>query len=166
MKALWWTSYGTVRNNIFLSKTIMLISFINYRTTFQGSMSVAEISEQLNLTCIKDHGWHIQVFTCTFWFSPVTVWKYPVLLSAIKSFTFFFFGACLFVFCYFGKPVWGAHGMVAVSSSLPSRFFPYLRWMTHLSLLVCPWAPNWIISLFSGGFFVIKQLWEFITIYQ
>lgn len=28
---------------------------------FQGSMSVAEISEQLNLTSIKDHGWHIQV---------------------------------------------------------------------------------------------------------
>ena len=24
-------------------------------------MSVAEISEQLNLTSIKDHGWHIQV---------------------------------------------------------------------------------------------------------
>ena len=28
---------------------------------WQGSMSVAEISEQLNLTSIKDHGWHIQV---------------------------------------------------------------------------------------------------------
>lgn len=26
----------------------------------KGSMSVAEISEQLNLTSIKDHGWHIQ----------------------------------------------------------------------------------------------------------
>ncbi|EDO28892.1 predicted protein [Nematostella vectensis] len=26
----------------------------------KGSMSVAEISEQLNLACIKDHGWHIQ----------------------------------------------------------------------------------------------------------
>ena len=28
-------------------------------------MSVAEISEQLNLTSIKDHGWHIQVKTFT-----------------------------------------------------------------------------------------------------
>ena len=27
-------------------------------------MSVAEISEQLNLTSIKDHGWHIQVEYC------------------------------------------------------------------------------------------------------
>lgn len=27
----------------------------------QGSMSVADISEQLNLANIKDHGWHIQV---------------------------------------------------------------------------------------------------------
>lgn len=26
-------------------------------------MSVAEISEQLNLTSIKDHGWHIQAST-------------------------------------------------------------------------------------------------------
>ena len=26
-------------------------------------MSVAEISEQLNLTSIKDHGWHIQVIS-------------------------------------------------------------------------------------------------------
>lgn len=36
------------------SRFILVISF-------QGSMSVAEISEQLNLTSIKDHGWHIQV---------------------------------------------------------------------------------------------------------
>ena len=26
----------------------------------KGSMSSAEISQQLNLTSIKDHGWHIQ----------------------------------------------------------------------------------------------------------
>ena len=26
----------------------------------KGSMSAAEISQQLNLTSIKDHGWHIQ----------------------------------------------------------------------------------------------------------
>ena len=29
-------------------------------------MSVAEISEQLNLTSIKDHGWHIQVQCCIY----------------------------------------------------------------------------------------------------
>lgn len=26
----------------------------------KGSMSAAEISQHLNLTSIKDHGWHIQ----------------------------------------------------------------------------------------------------------
>ena len=38
-------------------------------------MSVAEISEQLNLTSIKDHGWHIQVrisFYCTLWVVAAT----------------------------------------------------------------------------------------------
>ena len=51
----------------------MLLSFILYLTSSQGSMSVAEISEQLNLTSIKDHGWHIQVSQSTFGFSPVCV---------------------------------------------------------------------------------------------
>jgi len=65
-------------------------------------MSVAEISEQLNLTSIKDHGWHIQVSKSTFWFCPSACSK---VLHVIL-----FFGAFLIVFALFffsgcfGKP--------------------------------------------------------------
>jgi len=56
-------------------------------------MSVAEISEQLNLTSIKDHGWHIQVSKSTFWFCPSACSK---VLHVIL-----FFGAFLIVFALF-----------------------------------------------------------------
>lgn len=36
-----------------------LLVFAN-KQDIKGSMSAAEISQQLNLTSIKDHGWHIQ----------------------------------------------------------------------------------------------------------
>ena len=41
-----------------LRKAAVLV-FAN-KQDIKGSMSAAEISQQLNLTSIKDHGWHIQ----------------------------------------------------------------------------------------------------------
>lgn len=41
-----------------LQKSSLLV-FAN-KQDIKNSMSAAEISEQLNLTAIKDHGWHIQ----------------------------------------------------------------------------------------------------------
>ena len=41
-----------------LKKAAVLI-FAN-KQDIKGAMSSAEISQQLNLTSIKDHGWHIQ----------------------------------------------------------------------------------------------------------
>ena len=41
-----------------LRKAAVLI-FAN-KQDIKGAMSAAEISQQLNLTSIKDHGWHIQ----------------------------------------------------------------------------------------------------------
>ena len=41
-----------------LKKASVLI-FAN-KQDMKGSMSAAEISQHLNLTSIKDHGWHIQ----------------------------------------------------------------------------------------------------------
>ncbi|XP_020609233.1 ADP-ribosylation factor-like protein 5B [Orbicella faveolata] len=43
-----------------ISEQLNLTSIKDHGWHIQGSMSVAEISEQLNLTSIKDHGWHIQ----------------------------------------------------------------------------------------------------------
>ena len=41
-----------------LSKAQVLI-FAN-KQDLKGSMSAAELSQHLNLTSIKDHGWHVQ----------------------------------------------------------------------------------------------------------
>ena len=41
-----------------LSKSLLLV-YAN-KQDVKGSMSAAEISQQLDLTAIKDHGWHIQ----------------------------------------------------------------------------------------------------------
>ena len=41
-----------------LKKAAVLV-FAN-KQDLKGAMSAAEISQQLNLTSIKDHGWHIQ----------------------------------------------------------------------------------------------------------
>lgn len=61
-------------------------------------MSVAEISEQLNLTCIKDHGWHIQVSKSTFWFSPVCLKLFCPSACYYIVHVILSFGAFLIVF--------------------------------------------------------------------
>ena len=69
-------------------------------------MSVAEISEQLNLTSIKDHGWHIQVSKSTFWFSPVGLKLfcpsacYLILSPSCYFVSWCFFGCFCFVFVF------------------------------------------------------------------
>ena len=42
-------------------KRASLLVFAN-KQDLKGAMTAAEISDQLNLHSIKDHGWHIQVF--------------------------------------------------------------------------------------------------------
>ena len=56
-----------IKLSIFLSlthtpqelKKASVLVFAN-KQDVKGSMSAAEISQHLNLTSIKDHGWHIQ----------------------------------------------------------------------------------------------------------
>ena len=47
---------------VFLSQDLKKAGVLVYanKQDVKGSMSAAEISQHLNLTSIKDHGWHIQ----------------------------------------------------------------------------------------------------------
>lgn len=38
------------------------LKFFFFLFVLQGAMTMAELSEQLNLTSIRDNGWHLQVF--------------------------------------------------------------------------------------------------------
>ncbi|XP_046839402.1 ADP-ribosylation factor-like protein 5B [Xenia sp. Carnegie-2017] len=49
--------YGMLANEQLKNASVLL--FAN-KQDLKGSMNSAEISQQLNLTAIKDHGWHIQ----------------------------------------------------------------------------------------------------------